>query len=185
MKNKKDEILNAAQEMIQTKGYNGFSYADISQRVGIRKASIHHYFPKKEDMAVAVIQRYRETFNLLLSDINKKEKNWVAKVSQYGKLYEAVLHENKLCLCGMLASDVETLPEAIKKEINFFFKDNVKWLSDILKTQKKFSQEELSMRSWQIISSLQGAVIMARMSSDMDIFFSTYEGLLIQLEESK
>ena len=41
------QILDAAQRMVQTRGYNGFSYADISDEVGLRKASIHHYFPRQ------------------------------------------------------------------------------------------------------------------------------------------
>lgn len=56
---KKNEILDCAQTLIQKRGYNGFSYADISSTVGIRKASIHHHFSTKVDLAVAVVERYR------------------------------------------------------------------------------------------------------------------------------
>src|SRR5262245_51674174 len=107
---RKEEILDCAQSLIQTRGYNGFSYADISGRVGIRKASIHHHFPTKVDLAVAVIARYSAAFNNCLSNINAQE-NWMSKIRLYAELYREALDEDKLCLCGMLASDMETLPD--------------------------------------------------------------------------
>ncbi|OAI46490.1 hypothetical protein AYO45_01735 [Gammaproteobacteria bacterium SCGC AG-212-F23] len=182
---KKFEILDLAQEMMQKRGYNGFSYADISEAVGIRKASIHHYFPSKASMGVAVIRRYRKIFNGHLENIDKEEKNWLNRVNKYTKLYEPVLLENKLCLCGMLAADIETLPKILKKEIRDFFVDNVDWLSNNLKLHyKNISKKRLSELSWKIIASLQGAIMMARMSDNVDIFFFTAKELLIQLEKS-
>jgi len=181
---KKIEILNCAETLIQKRGYNGFSYADISEAVGIRKASIHHYFPSKESMGLAVIRRYRETFKQYLEDIDSNKKaNWFNRIKKYTKLYESVLRENKICLCGMLASDIETLPYPLKKEIHAFFTDNVTWLSNNLKLHyKNLFPHRLIAISWQIISSLQGAIIMARMSDDMDIFCSICKELLDQLK---
>jgi TetR/AcrR family transcriptional repressor of nem operon len=57
----KIEILDAAQNIIQLRGYNGFSFANISQTVGISKASIHHHFPSKAALGLllfAAIERY-------------------------------------------------------------------------------------------------------------------------------
>jgi len=41
------QIMDAAQQMMQLRGYNAFSYADISRQVGVTKAAIHYYFPGK------------------------------------------------------------------------------------------------------------------------------------------
>src|SRR6185437_15305662 len=131
----KNKILDAAQDIIQLRGYNGFSFADISQAVGIRKASIHHHFPSKMALGLAVIRRYREVFDTFLSEADVKDFTWIKKIYIYIKLYENVLLQNKLCLCGMLASDIETLPEVLKKELRTFFDDNVLWLSQVIKTQ--------------------------------------------------
>jgi len=117
----KNDILNSAQELIQTRGYNGFSYADISAIVGIRKASIHHHYPSKASLAAEVIRRYNDTFNVCLLNIAAQQSSWIEKIKAYMKLYENVLKEDKLCLCGMLAADVETLPSELKIEIQHFF----------------------------------------------------------------
>lgn len=179
---KKDEILDCAQALIQTQGYNGFSYADVATVVNIRKASIHHYFPGKEDLVIAVIERYRQSFNLCLMQINA-EKTWHQKIDLYADLYKQVLREKKLCLCGMLASDIETLPEKAKNVIQIFFKDNVHWLMQALQTlNHDFSNDRLHSISWQIINTLQGAVITARLLNQPEIFSISYQELLLQLK---
>jgi len=48
-------ILDTAQDLVQRIGANAMSYQHISEAVGIRKASIHHHFPKKEDLLEALI----------------------------------------------------------------------------------------------------------------------------------
>ena len=178
---KKEEILNCAQTLIQKRGYNGFSYADISSVVGIRKPSIHHYFPTKTDLAVAVVERYREAFNVSLLNIGS-QKNWLEKINQYAQLYKQVLEEDRLCLCGMLASDVETLPEKVQKVIRDFFSDNVRWLTGILTDRHpEIPGERLSGIAWQIINLLQGGVIMARILQDPTVFSSSKDEMLRQL----
>ena len=68
-KSKADEILEVGQEFIQTVGYDGFSYRDIADRVGIKSASVHYYFPSKSDLALAVARQYRSDFSLALGKI--------------------------------------------------------------------------------------------------------------------
>lgn len=174
----KIEILDAAQNIIQLRGYNGFSFADISQTVGIRKASIHHHFSSKAALGLAVIRHYREIFDNFLDEANLKGSTWIDKIHNYAKLYEDTLLQNKLCLCGMLASDIETLPKVLKKELRAFFNDNVIWLSNVIKVQfKSMPDKQLHKIAWHIISSLQGGIMLARMQGQMEIFSSIWDTL--------
>jgi len=183
---KKIEILDVAETIIQKQGYNGFSYADISKAVNIRKASIHHHFPSKAALAVAVVRRYRDVFNNSLTKIKLKHDDWLDKLYQYGNLYEHALSENKLCLCGMLASDVETLPRLLKKEVQLFFTDHIAWLVDILSIHyKSLTNKRLTEIAWQIVSSLQGAVMLARAQGDKTIFVSASRELFSLLTKIK
>lgn len=180
----KKNILNTAQDLIQTRGYNGFSYADVSAIVGVRKASIHHYFPSKTDLGVEVIKHYKDMFNIFLQAISEEKKPWINKIRAYIKLHEQVLHDDKLCLCGMLASDIETLPLEVKIEIRHFFSDNVAWLSEILSSHySTMPKKRLSIISWHIISTLQGGIIMARMFGKLEIFSSISEELINSLKQ--
>lgn len=180
---KKIEILDCAEEIIQRRGYNGFSYADIAEKVGIRKASIHHHFATKADLGVAVVQRYRERFASYLADVDQNGKNWLDKMRKYTKLYAAVLDAERLCLCGMLASDIETLPKVLKKAIREFFTDNVAWISRVMaQHDKSLSTKRLTDVSWSIIATLQGAIIMAKMLDKPELFAAASKELLAQLE---
>ncbi|MCD4689251.1 MAG: TetR/AcrR family transcriptional regulator, partial [Desulfuromonadaceae bacterium] len=54
MKDTKRHILDVAEDLIQRVGLNAMSYKHISDAVGIRKASIHHHFPKKDNLIDAL-----------------------------------------------------------------------------------------------------------------------------------
>ncbi|MBA3535703.1 MAG: TetR/AcrR family transcriptional regulator [Tatlockia sp.] len=179
---KKNEILDCAQTLIQKRGYNGFSYADISSSVGIRKASIHHHFPTKVDLAMAVVERYREVFNTCLLNINS-QKNWMNKIKLYAELYKDVLDEDKLCLCGMLASDMETLPEEVRKGVRDFLYDNADWLVEVLASANpQLPKQRLDNIAWQMINLLQGGIMMARTLQDPMVFSAGCEEMMSQLE---
>ncbi|MBA2709513.1 MAG: TetR/AcrR family transcriptional regulator [Tatlockia sp.] len=180
---KKNEILDCAQSLIQKRGYNGFSYADISNTVGIRKASIHHHFPTKVDLTVAIIERYGEIFTTCLLNINSN-KNWMDKIRLYAQVYNQVLGEDKLCLCGMLASDMETLPENIKKAVRGFLSNNADWLAEVLagNENSQLTKKRSLNIAWQIINQLQGGILMARILENPAIFYDSCEELMLQLK---
>ncbi|MGJ3587594.1 TetR/AcrR family transcriptional regulator, partial [Lactococcus lactis] len=60
--NTKEKIVNLGLELIQTRGINGFSFADIAKVIDIKKASIHYYFPSKTDLIEAVLEKYSTNF---------------------------------------------------------------------------------------------------------------------------
>ena len=47
---RKEQILSVAAELLQTRSFSAFSYQDLSDRLGITKAAIHHHFPSKEGL---------------------------------------------------------------------------------------------------------------------------------------
>ena len=49
-------LIKSAEYMLRSKGYAAFSYADLEKVVGIKKASIHHHFQKKEDLGEVIIE---------------------------------------------------------------------------------------------------------------------------------
>ena len=57
MSETRTKILDVADDLVQRIGLNAMSYKHISDAVGIRKASIHHHFSKKEDLVNALLER--------------------------------------------------------------------------------------------------------------------------------
>src|ERR1051326_5309076 len=86
-----DRILDVAERLVQTRGFNGFSYADIAVEVGITKASLHYHFPTKADLGRALVLRYTAAFQAALADIRATDGNAFAQLERYIQVYRQVL----------------------------------------------------------------------------------------------
>jgi TetR/AcrR family transcriptional regulator, transcriptional repressor for nem operon len=182
-------ILDAAQHLVQTQGYNAFSYADIAARVGIRKASIHYHFPSKSALGREVIVRYRTRFRQSLVLIKGKSDTAFDTLKHYFSLYYAVIQEkNHMCLCGMLAAEMETLPQAMKEELQGFFAENVVWLTAVLeeglrtKTVTYTGSAEAEAQS--LVAGLEGAMLVSRSYANSVWFETATQQMLVRLQAS-
>jgi len=178
-------ILDVAERLVQTSGFNGFSYADISADLNITKASLHHHFATKAELGRALIVRYSEVFSGALEAIDRKGGSPLAKLERYAKLYEDVLRGERLCLCGMLAAEYGTLPNPLQAEIRRFFDVNEVWLAEIVeegRRAKVFHSRGTSREvARMLISALEGAMLVARPYSDVARFASAAKQVLAGL----
>lgn len=55
---RRNEILDAADELFAQKGFDGTSTNDILEKVGIARGTLYHHFKSKEDIMDALIERY-------------------------------------------------------------------------------------------------------------------------------
>src|SRR6195952_1496346 len=85
MRDTRGDLLFEAEVLIRSRGYSGFSYADLADAVGIRKASIHHHFPTKADLAVALVAAYDERYDGALQQIIAHHQDAVARIDAYGQ----------------------------------------------------------------------------------------------------
>lgn len=163
----RDQILNCAQGLIQTRGYNGFSFRDIAGDIGIKSSSIHYYYPGKTDLAVAVASKYRSGFTTATQQLVADKKTSIAILLGYADFFEMTLkRENRLCLCGMLASEVNSVESELRSEIKDFFNDQILFLKGVIsKGQsngeiRKDLQTEGFAKSY--LAALEGAMMLAR-----------------------
>ena len=159
-------ILDVAERLVQTRGYNGFSYADISEELGITKASLHYHFASKADLGTTLIGRYSVTFSGALDSIDAAETDAREKLHRYVDLYEQVLRRDRMCLCGMLASDYNTLPKPMREGVRQFFDLNERWLGQVFTEGRrqrvlKFAGPPLEAGRL-LLGSLEGAMLVAR-----------------------
>src|SRR5271166_5391358 len=117
-------ILDAAERLAQTRGYNGFSYADVAAQLGVTKASLHYHFPSKAELGRALIERYHAGFVEALGIIDREVDEPCGKLERYVALYDAVMRNDRMCLCGMLAAEHATLPQAMQLQLQLFFDAN-------------------------------------------------------------
>ena len=178
-------ILDVAEKLVQTRGFNGFSYADISAELGITKASLHYHFRTKADLGRTLIARYKETFRLALEEIDGADLAPTARLWRYANIYARALADARMCLCGMLAAEYSTLPGAMQDEIRRFFDLNEEWLCRVVELGREQGELSLDGPSRDIarllLGALEGAMLVARSYGDVTRFESAAGRLLDEL----
>jgi TetR/AcrR family transcriptional repressor of nem operon len=180
-----ERILDIAERLVQTRGFNSFSYADIAKELGITTASLHYHYRGKAELGQALITRYSDRFNEALDRIDRDTPDARAKLESYAGLYSGVLEGKRMCMCGILAAEYQTLPKSMRGAVVRFFDDNQQWLAGVLaegRRKKTLSfagpAEEMAQT---ILSTLEGAMLVTRPYDDPARFNSTAHNLLAAL----
>ena len=164
---KADEILEVGQELIQTVGYDGFSYRDIADRVGIKSASVHYYFPAKTDLAEAVAKQYRIEFAETVREISANTPGALERLEEFAGIFQGTLENlDRVCLCGMLASESSSVPDKVSAQTRMFFSEQQDWISQTIAdgiddgTISATTQPNEFAKTF--LSALEGAMMLAR-----------------------
>jgi TetR/AcrR family transcriptional repressor of nem operon len=182
-------ILDVAEKLAQTRGYNGFSYADIAAELGVTKASLHYHFPSKAELGRALIARYQAVFAAALAAIDQQAAKPPEKLHQYVGLYDAVMRNDRMCLCGMLAAEYVTLPAPMQEGLKRFFDMNECWLATVLQHGRRSGsflfKESANERARVLLAALEGAMLVARSYGDSRRFQAAAEHVLEDLRAGR
>jgi TetR/AcrR family transcriptional regulator, transcriptional repressor for nem operon len=176
-------ILEVAERLAQTRGFNGFSYADIAAELGITKASLHYHFATKAELGCALIAGYGQRFDAALARIDAASPPDTLR--RYVQLYEDVLVRDRMCLCGMLAAEYSTLPPAMRAQLRSFFDKNEAWLANLLERGRKSGALHFEGSALEIArmltAGLGGAMLLARSYEEPARFEATAKRLLAEV----
>jgi TetR/AcrR family transcriptional regulator, transcriptional repressor for nem operon len=175
-------ILDVAEQLVQVRGFNAFSYADVAAELKISKPALHYHFAGKGELGEALIARYSEHFRLALVDLDTNVTTPADKLAGYAALYRGVLQRHRMCLCGMLAADYQTLPAPMQALVIGFFDFNESWLASVLDQGAadgtlRFDGPSRDVARM-IIGGLEGAVLVARPYDDVSRFDAAAANLL-------
>ncbi len=184
--NAKTDILKAAENLIKTLGFNGFSYKDISSIVGIRTSSIHYYFPTKNDLAKAVIQQQRAKMIEYLSEIDEIDEDAKGKLRAYTELYYELSNDgSNMCPIAMLSAERDSLSDAVIEDINGYFEDQRNWLSNLMEQGKQDGDLRIIGRGTNaaamFLSVVEGAMILSKAQGSSHDFKNIINQMLNQL----
>jgi TetR/AcrR family transcriptional repressor of nem operon len=187
--NTRSRLLDASERLVQVRGFNGFSYADVAAELSLTKASLHYHFPSKAELGEALVARYAERFAHALTAIDANITPAAAKLDAYANLYAEVLRQGRMCLCGMLAAEYQTLPSPIRNAVIAFLNDNEAWLALVLEHGRREGSLHFSNTAADtarsIIGGLEGAMLVARPYGAVDRFETTATQLLAGLAGTK
>ncbi len=183
--NTAQRILDVAERLVQTRGFNGFSYADIAAALALTKASLHYHYPTKAELGRHLIERYEATFVQRLDAIERSGVDAREKLRRYAAVYADVLRNNRMCLCGMLAAEYGTLPKPMKEEMRHFFDRNEQWLIAVLDQGRETGSLHFTGPTHEVaralVGSLEGAMMLARSYGEVARFEKVAERLLAEL----
>jgi TetR/AcrR family transcriptional repressor of nem operon len=171
-----DRILDIAQVLVAKGGYNGFSYADIAEAIGIRKASIHHHFPSKADLVASLVDRYRQQAEAGLNALRQGSADPAEQLRSYLGFWQNCITDASLpvCVCAMLAGEMPMLPDGVAARVQGHFQSLAAWLASVLQAGAEQGllrldqdpEEEAQM----LMASVHGAMLSARALGDPALF---------------
>jgi TetR/AcrR family transcriptional repressor of nem operon len=183
-----EKILDIAQSLIVAGGYNGFSYADISAAIGIRKASIHHHFPTKAELVSMLVDRYRQQTEAGLKSLREGVSSPAEQLQAYMNYWHSCIRDASLpfCVCAMLASEMQMLPEEVASQVRGHFHSLASWLASVLQAGAenghlrldKQPEEEAQM----LMASVHGAMLSARAFGDPELFIAIVAPQIARLQ---
>ena len=171
-----ERILDVAQSLVVAGGYNGFSYADISDAIGIRKASIHHHFPTKAELVQVLVDRYTQRAEAGLASLGKHVPGPAEQLQAYLNYWQTCILDasEPFCVCAMLACEMQMLPDTVASHVRRHFENLAAWLASVLKAgaeQKLFRLNGSPEEEAQILMAcVHGAMLSARALGQPSLF---------------
>nr|WP_294815177.1 TetR/AcrR family transcriptional regulator [uncultured Sphingomonas sp.] len=178
------QIVDQARHLIMTRGYNGFSYADIAAAIGIRKASIHHHFAGKSDLAKAVVDESRTIIEVQVTQLAEAEPEAAAQLRAYASYWERCIADDSapFCVAAMLAAELPSLPEDLAISVKSHFAALTGWLSQLLALGVRQGSVSLvrppEEEADAFMSAIYGAMLSARAFGEPGRFTTITETLL-------
>ena len=183
-------IRENAHDLIAARGYFGFSYADIAEAVGIRKASIHHHFPSKVDLVVATLKEYRTKLVEGAGGLDQNVADPMQRIHMYvGHWAECVKSNNRpICIAALLSAELPALPEEIQVEVRLHFQYLVSWVKatfeDGASRGSILLRDSAEVEAQAFVALVHGAMISARALGSSEVFLSITGNALERLQPS-
>lgn len=186
-----ERILKAANSLLIDRGYSAFSYADIAEAVKIRKASIHHHFPTKAGLVVAVLRAHRARIAEGMEALDLQFENPLMRIKNYFKFWEGCIEGGTMSFCigALMGAEMPSLPEEVQSEVRLHFSMLTEWFERSLKAGSKSRtislQGTVATEAQTLIATLHGAMLSARATGSPDVFRMVAHAALNRISPAK
>ena len=176
-------ILETARDLVQTLGYNGVGFEDIAERIGLDTRELESHFPTKAELGAAVAALYRDEFMQRLRTAEAEAGDALDALQRYAGLFRsALVDDGRMCLCGLLGTEVTSLPREVADEVRRFFECNLAWLAQTLNRGQARDEVYLSSPAETeanlLMAVLEGAMVIARSTERYENFDESVEAAL-------
>jgi TetR/AcrR family transcriptional repressor of nem operon len=171
-----NRIMDVAHKLLAERGFSAFSYADIAEAIEIRKASIHHHFPTKTGLVVAVLERHRLRMQEAHAGLDEYVASPVDRLKKYIDHWEACIRNQTepFCIAAMLGAELPSLPEEVQAEVGKHFSSLRQWIAKTLKAGVKQQtmrlQAATDVEAEMLMAAVHGAMLSARVNNSSTLF---------------
>ncbi|MCQ8279559.1 TetR/AcrR family transcriptional regulator [Acetobacteraceae bacterium KSS8] len=181
------KLMGGAADLIARNGYSGFSYADLAERFGLRKASIHYHFPSKTDLVVAVVEQGRARIASQIAVLEAGAPVATEQLRVYVDFWRRCIRDGTVpfCLAAVLGAELPGLPDPVAQAVRRHFADLADWLSRVLALGAEQQTMRLPMPASAeaeiLMATIYGAMLAARAFDDPDRFDAIVEAALARI----
>ena len=177
----REKIIASAMKHLYQLGYNRFSFAPVAEDCDIAKAGIHYYFPTKDDLALAAIDKYTAEEKVVLDAIVGDDK--LSAPDKFNAIFnhfrERMIKRNYIgCLAGNLGLEVSETNQAIRNRINNFIDYKLHIFAELIESGKKNGQFNTDANApalaQAIFFSLEGGVMTSKISKSPVLLASAF-----------
>jgi TetR/AcrR family transcriptional repressor of nem operon len=169
----KEKILAAAQNLIQTRSFHGFSFQDLADRVGIRKPSLYHHFDSKDAIALAVLDRAADWVRTRMTKVDGEDP--AARLERYFEMFRDIHGKGeRMCPGGSFASVFDGISSSVQSTLHRFTKLHLDLLESIVREGAERGQFQIKDQrprdvAMQIFAGAQGALMIGRLTGDTHV----------------
>lgn len=163
MSNTKTKILDLAESLTQRRGFNGFSYLDLADEIGVKHSSIHYHFKSKADLALALVERIHERHSNAFEALDRNLDTPQQRLRELVEFFQTYVQEQKFCMCGMMAAELSSVSPEVRKQLVMYFRDFQTWITKQFTTMEKSDAQGRALR---FVSALEGSLLLARLEND-------------------
>ena len=171
----RSRILDFAERESRANGCHSFSFEQIAQNVGLKKASLFHYFESKQDLFQSMFGRYFEMIKSVLLEISESGGSGAEQIQSYVTANKGLVEEgSSVCLSIALGLENENLLPEIQNNLAEFHDLNIEWLTRTFELARQDASipdiTDPKSEAFTCLALMDGAQLMAR-SKNCDEYF--------------
>ena len=178
--NERPDVIPLLAEVFRDLGYEGASLSRITEKTGLGKGSLYHFFPGgKEDMAKAVLEDVDAWFERHIFQPLRTDAPDIAIARMWEAVDSYFRSGGRICLVGAFALD-ETR-DRFAEAISRYFDRWIASLRDAL-VREGWSPAEAEESAEDVVLGIQGALVLARAIRDEAPFVRAIARLMARLQ---
>lgn len=172
MTSTRDKILDLSADFTRRVGFNGFSYLDLAEGIGVKHTGIHYHFKAKSDLAIALVEHIRQTNSEIRSSFDTEFEDPRLRLCAVITYFSQYHKGGKFCMCGMMAAELAAFGPDVRASLRAYFQEFAEWLAVQFAL---LGHPKPQTSAFQFISGLEGALLLARLEGDAEVVHKALE----------